>query len=215
MRCLRGEAFVHLLPVGPMAEHGRGPGFQQRARAGDRRRAGRSGGVRCRCRQPHQGAPPARPSSASNLALGLPEVCGLPVAGSPVKLHLMGHPRDLAIVRLDPDTTPDWDFRVGPFATITWTDTETSVVTLTHQLCPRAAREGPCGRSGRRAVEFGMYGVMAQILAALVDAGSASGDVDLRHRLDLVQSHELGAAAQSLAQGGLIYTATTLFGSTA
>ena len=53
-----------------------------------------------------------------------------------MKLHLMGHPQDLAIVRLDPDTTPDWDFRVGPFATITWTDTETSVVTLAAAVPP-------------------------------------------------------------------------------
>jgi len=31
----------------------------------------------------------------------------------------------------------------------------------------------------------------------------------------LVQSHELEAAAQAWRRGGLIYTATTLFGSTA
>lgn len=134
-----------------------------------------------------------------------------------MKVHLMGHPQDLAIVRLDPDTTPDWDFRVGPFATIAWTDTETSVVTLAAAVPPGLRTEGPF-----RAVEvagpleFGMYGVMAQILAPLVDArisvlAMSTFDTDWI----LVQSHELEAAAQAWRRGGLIYTATTLFGSTA
>ena len=59
-------------------------------------------------------------------------------------------------------------------------------------------------------------GVMAQILGPLVDArisvlAMSTFDTDWI----LVQSHELEAAAQAWRRGGLIYTATTLFGSTA
>ena len=150
-----------------------------------------------------------------------------------MKLHLMGHPQDLAIVRLDPDTTPDWDFRVGPFATITWTETEMSPLpsTLTGwflRTAPLVTRSSTAVPPGLRTegpfravevagpLEFGMYGVMAQILAPLVDArisvlAMSTFDTDWI----LVQSHELEAAAQAWRRGGLIYTATTLFGSTA
>ena len=105
-----------------------------------------------------------------------------------MKLHLMGHPQDLAIVRLDPDTTPDWDFRVGPFATIAWTDTETSVVTLAAAVPPGLRTD-----------------------AHISVLAMSTFDTDWI----LVQSHELEAAAQAWRRGGLIYTATTLFGSTA
>ena len=91
------------------------------------------------------------------------------------------------------------------------------MVTLAAAVPPGLRTEGPF-----RAVEvagpleFGMYGVMAQILAPLVDArisvlAMSTFDTDWI----LVQSHELEAAAQAWRRGGLIYTATTLFGSTA
>ena len=70
-------------PRRPMAEHGRGPGFQQRARAGDRRRAGGRVVSVAAVDNLTKGTAGAA-VQCLNLALGLPEVCGgLPVAGSP------------------------------------------------------------------------------------------------------------------------------------
>ena len=79
----------------------------------------------------------------------------------------------------------------------------------------RVFYDGPCQSLTVPTID-GMYGVMAQILGPLVDArisvlAMSTFDTDWI----LVQSHELEAAAQAWRRGGLIYTATTLFGSTA
>ena len=113
-------------------------------------------------------APPARPCSAANLALGLPETLGLPVAGSgavtwpPIRertqkeagVHLIQYRQPMACVRLDPDQ-PDPAWADGPpLVSISRTADEIER-DLPDQLPAgrpagpgRAARSSSCGSPG-------------------------------------------------------------------
>ena len=53
--------------------------------------------------------------------------------------HLMEHPEDLSIVRLPGGAEPDFDWTPGPFASMTRTPDETSIVCLTANV-PAGAR---------------------------------------------------------------------------
>lgn len=134
---------------------------------------------------------------------------------SEIPLHLMAHPDDLVVVRLAADTQPEWDWRRGPFASITMTADETSVVTLADGVPADLPTEGPF-----RAVEvagpleFGMWGVMAEILAPLVAANisvlaMSTFDTDWI----LVKTDEVPAAGQAWRRAGLVFTPSSLSGS--
>ena len=91
-----------------------------------------------------------------NLALGLPETTGLPVGRSrtvsAMPRHLMEHPEDVAIVRLPGGEEPQFDWTAGPFASLTRTPDETSIVCLAAAVPAGVAHRGAVqGRRGRRA----------------------------------------------------------------
>jgi hypothetical protein len=56
---------------------------------------------------------------------------------SELKLHLMQYDEDIAVARLGPGDSPDWDWRTGPLQSITATNSETSVICAYAQV-PRA-----------------------------------------------------------------------------
>ena len=134
---------------------------------------------------------------------------------SEMPLHLMSHPEDLVIARLAPGELPDWDWQRGPFASLTVTGTETSVVGLAEGLPEGVTHEGPF-RVVEVAgpLEFGMWGVMAEILAPLV-AAQISVLAMSTHDTDwvLVRREDMDAATGAWRKGGLIITPTILTGS--
>lgn len=134
---------------------------------------------------------------------------------SEMPLHLMSHPEDVSIVRLEAGATPAWDWERGPFASMARTATETSIVTLTEGVPGDVTQQGPF-----RVVEvagplaFGTWGVMAEILAPLVEAqisvlSMCTYDTDWI----LVRAEELDAAITVWRKAGLIHTPTILTGS--
>lgn len=134
---------------------------------------------------------------------------------SEIALHLMAHPGDVAIVRLPAGTQPEWEWQRGPFASLTMTADETSVVTAADGVPGGLPTEGPF-----RAVEvagpleFGMWGVMAEILAPLVAArisvlAMSTFDTDWV----LVKSDDVLAAGDAWRKGGLVFTPANLSGS--
>jgi hypothetical protein len=134
---------------------------------------------------------------------------------SEIALHLMAHPEDVVVVRLDAGTLPEWDWQRGPFAQLTVTADETSVVTVADGVPDGLPVEGPF-----RVVEvagplaFGLWGVMAQILAPLVEArisvlAMSTFDTDWI----LVKTEDLAGAGEAWRRAGLVLTSTTLTGS--
>ena len=57
--------------------------------------------------------------------------------------HLMEHPEDLSIVHLPGGQQPEFDWTAGPFASLTRTPDETSVVCLSAAVPPGLRTEGP------------------------------------------------------------------------
>lgn len=133
---------------------------------------------------------------------------------SDIPLHLMAHPETVVIARLGPGEEPSWDWRRGPYASLSATDTETSVVTLADTVPAGVRSEGPFKVvEVAGPLEFGMWGVMATILAPLVEArisvlGMSTYDTDWF----LVRSDDLTAAGQAWRRAGLIFTPTVLTG---
>jgi uncharacterized protein len=131
--------------------------------------------------------------------------------------HLMEHPEDLSIVRLPPGEDPGFDWTTGPFASLTRTPDETSIVCLTAAVPPGARTEGPF-----RLVEvagplaFGAVGVFAEVLEPLVHAdisvlGFSTFDTDWV----LVPVEQAKDAATAWRRAGLVLTPTSLTGGTA
>ena len=130
--------------------------------------------------------------------------------------HLMEHPEDVSIVRLPGGEEPTFDWRQGPFASLTRTPDETSVVCLTASVPTGARTEGPF-----RVVEvagplsFGTVGVFAEVLEPLVEAeisvlGFSTFDTDWV----LVPAEEAREAADAWRRAGLVITPTSLGGGT-
>ncbi|MEO7423220.1 MAG: ACT domain-containing protein [Ornithinibacter sp.] len=129
-------------------------------------------------------------------------------------LHLMEHPERVSIVRLPAGQEPEFDWATGPFASLTRTPDETSVVCLT-EVVPRGARaEGPF-----KVVEvagplsFGAVGVFAEVLEPLVSAdisvlGFSTFDTDWI----LVPVERAVDAATVWRRAGLVITPTSLSG---
>ena len=78
-------------------------------------------------------------------------------------LHLMRHAEPVAFVRLPGGQDPDWEWRTGPLSSITYTDSETSVVCAfesvpdggTAAASPRATVEDGVGTAaGARRPEY-------------------------------------------------------------
>ncbi|HQH07677.1 MAG TPA: ACT domain-containing protein [Phycicoccus sp.] len=134
---------------------------------------------------------------------------------SEMPLHLMAHPEDVVVARLGPAEQPRWEWQRGPFASLTVTADETSIVTLAEAVPVGVATEGPF-RVVEVAgpLEFGMWGVMAEILAPLVAAhisvlAMSTFDTDWI----LVKAEEITAAGEAWRRAGLIFTPTSLSGS--
>lgn len=129
-------------------------------------------------------------------------------------LHLMEHPEQVSIVRLPGGQEPAFDWTTGPFASLTRTPDETSVVCLT-EVVPRGARtEGPF-----KVVEvagplsFGAVGVFAEVLEPLVAAGiSVLGFSTFDTDWILVPVERAADAATVWRRAGLVITPTSLSG---
>lgn len=129
-------------------------------------------------------------------------------------LHLMTHPESLVIARLEPGAEPTWDWTPGPFASLSRSPQETSVVCLAGSVPAGVLTEGPF-----RAVEvagplaFDAVGVMAEILSPLVPAGISvlalsTYDTDWI----LVPEGGIDRAGEIWRKAGLIVTPTVLTG---
>ena len=87
-------------------------------------------------------------------------------------LHLMKHDVDVAFVRLPAGTEPDFDWRTGPLASVTYTDSETSVV-CAYDAVPEGARaQGPLAAFEIAGpLDFSTVGVLAGLLDPLAKQG--------------------------------------------
>ena len=131
--------------------------------------------------------------------------------------HLMEHPEHVSIVRLPGGEQPSFDWAAGPFASLTRTPDETSVVCLTAVVPHGATAEGPF-----RVVEvagplsFGAVGVFAEILQPLVAAGiSVLGFSTFDTDWVLVPVEQAAAAADAWRRAGLVVTPSSLTGGSA
>lgn len=87
-------------------------------------------------------------------------------------LHLMRHDTEVAFVRLPVGEEPDWDWRTGPLASVTYTDSETSVV-CAHDTVPADLRsQGPLTAFEIAGpLDFSTVGVLAGLLEPLAAQG--------------------------------------------
>ncbi len=131
-------------------------------------------------------------------------------------LHLMEHPEDVSIVRLPAGEEPSFDWTGAPFASLTRTPEETSVVCRTEAV-PRGVRtEGPF-RVVEVAgpLEFGAVGVFHGIIGPLVDAGiSILGFSTFDTDWVLVRADRSADAAAAWRRAGFVITPTSLSGGT-
>lgn len=129
-------------------------------------------------------------------------------------LHLMTHDEALAIARLDPGVEPSWDWTPGPFASLTRSPQETSVVCLAELVPDGVVSEGPFqGVEVAGPLAFEAVGVMAEILNPLVSAGisvlaMSTFDTDWI----LVPQEHVATASEVWRKAGLIVTPTVLTG---
>jgi len=129
-------------------------------------------------------------------------------------LHLMTHPESLVVARLEAGADPSWDWTPGPFASLTRTPHETSVVCLADLVPDGTLVEGPFrGVEVAGPLAFEAVGVMAEILAPLVQAGisvlaMSTFDTDWV----LVPEAHTATASEVWRKAGLIVTPTVLTG---
>ncbi|MGL5817367.1 MAG: ACT domain-containing protein [Phycicoccus sp.] len=128
--------------------------------------------------------------------------------------HLMLHPEDLAIVRLPAGEEPAFDWQRGPFASLSRSADETSVVCLSGAVGGDAQTEGPY-----RAVEvagplaFSAVGVFVEVLAPIADAGiSVLGFSTFDTDWILVPADRVPDAAEAWRRAGFVVTPRTLAG---
>lgn len=129
-------------------------------------------------------------------------------------LHLMEHPEDVSIVRLPAGAEPAFAWAGAPFASLTRTPDETSVVCRS-EVVPRDVRsEGPF-RVVEVAgpLEFGAVGVFHGIIGPLAEAGIpilgfSTFDTDWI----LVPVDRCAQAADAWRRAGFVITPTTLPG---
>ena len=135
---------------------------------------------------------------------------------SRMPLHLMEHPERLSVVRLPGGELPEFDWTPGPFASLTRTPDETSVVCLTANVPAGARTEGPFTLvEVAGPLSFGAVGVFTEVLDPLAAAeisvlGFSTYDTDWV----LVPVADAGAAAAAWRRAGLVITPTSLTGGT-
>ncbi|KRE44150.1 ACT domain-containing protein [Knoellia sp. Soil729] len=129
-------------------------------------------------------------------------------------LHLMTHPESLAVARLEPGEEPTWDWTAGPFASLSRTQHETSVICLAKPVPAGVTTEGPFrGVEVAGPLAFDAVGVMAEILTPLVPAGISvlalsTYDTDWV----LVPEEQIDEACKVWRKAGLIATPSILTG---
>ena len=135
---------------------------------------------------------------------------------SRMPLHLMEHPEHVSVVRLPGGELPQFDWTPGPFASLTRTPDETSVVCLTANVPPGSRAEGPFTLvEVAGPLSFGAVGVFTEVLDPLAAAeisvlGFSTYDTDWV----LVPVADAGAAAAAWRRAGLVITPTSLTGGT-
>ncbi len=129
-------------------------------------------------------------------------------------MHLLHHPQDLAIVRLDGGTEPDWEWRGGPYASLTSSAHETSVVCLAERVPEGATCNGPYhGFEVAGPLAFDMYGVLQGLLEPLARhkigiLAMSTYDTDWI----LVAAGRADEAAEALKRHGCMVTPPVLHG---
>lgn len=87
-------------------------------------------------------------------------------------LHLMRHAEPVAFVRLPAGQEPAWDWRTGPLASITYTDSETSVVCAFDSVPKDARVQGPLTAFEIAGpLDFSTVGVLSGLLEPLAKQG--------------------------------------------
>lgn len=130
--------------------------------------------------------------------------------------HLMEHREHVSVVCLPGGEMPEFDWTTGPFASLTRTRDETSVVCLTSVVPAGARSEGPFTVvEVAGPLSFGAVGVLAEILGPLVPAdisvlAFSTFDTDWV----LVPADRIRDAAEAWRRAGLVITPTSLTGGT-
>jgi hypothetical protein len=89
-----------------------------------------------------------------------------------LRLHLMRHDVDVAFARLPAGEEPDWDWRTGPLSSVTYTDSETSVVCAHEAVPDDVRRQGPLTAFEIAGpLDFSTVGVLAGLLEPLARQG--------------------------------------------
>ena len=128
----------------------------------------------------------------------------------------MEHPEHVSVVRLPGGELPQFDWTPGPFASLTRTPDETSVVCLTANVPAGSRAEGPFTLvEVAGPLSFGAVGVFTEVLDPLAAAeisvlGFSTYDTDWV----LVPVADAGAAAAAWRRAGLVITPTSLTGGT-
>ena len=87
-------------------------------------------------------------------------------------LHLMRHAEPVAFVRLPGGQDPDWEWRTGPLSSITYTDSETSVVCAFESVPDGARVQGPLiAFEIAGPLDFSTVGVLSGLLELLAKQG--------------------------------------------
>jgi len=87
-------------------------------------------------------------------------------------MHLMRHDPHIAFARLPAGEEPGWDWRTGPLTSITYTDSETSVVCAFDAVPGGVVKQGPLvGFEIAGPLDFTMVGVLSGLLEPLARQG--------------------------------------------
>ena len=87
-------------------------------------------------------------------------------------LHLMRHAVEVGFARLPAGADPAWDWRTGPLASITYTDSETSVVCAFESVPPGTRVQGPLvAFEIAGPLDFSTVGVLSGLLEPLAKQG--------------------------------------------
>jgi hypothetical protein len=87
-------------------------------------------------------------------------------------LHLMRHAVEVGFARLPAGEEPTWDWRTGPLASITYTDSETSVVCAFESVPSGTRVQGPLvAFEIAGPLDFSTVGVLSGLLEPLAKQG--------------------------------------------
>ena len=87
-------------------------------------------------------------------------------------LHLMRHAVEVGFARLPAGEEPDWDWRTGPLASITYTDSETSIVCAFESVPSGTKVQGPLvAFEIAGPLDFSTVGVLSGLLEPLAKQG--------------------------------------------